>query len=178
MNISKIKTAKKVANFSLRLDNNPNKIKCDFLKEISLGYLNDSSPRVYLLTVDNIITKIGGSQQKGGIKGTMSFYVNAMQGSPGVARFVVHLLIHESLRNNQSVELFMIRSEKVLTNVPGLFKFSKIYVSGFKEMESLCKQDYYNIEKKYPIWNFQENGESYPKELSRLHNEYHQSRLK
>ena len=64
---------------------------------IKKDILNDDIARIYLFVVDRIIKKIGGSAGKGGIKSTMSFYVSSMTGSPGVPRFVIHLLIAEEL---------------------------------------------------------------------------------
>jgi len=95
MNIKKVKTAIKIGDFVLRNDNTPNKINIEYLPNLGKDILEDDSARIYLIVVDGIIKKIGGSSSKGGIKATMSFYVNAMQGSPGRPRFIIHLLIEK-----------------------------------------------------------------------------------
>lgn len=105
------------------------------------------------------------------------FYISAMTGSPGVPRFVLHLLIERALRNRSGVELFIITSPRTLAKISGLFGYKKVEIASFKEMEDLCKSDYYSREKRYPDWNFQENHEPYPPELARKHNLYHQKRL-
>lgn len=176
MNIKDVKTAIKVGDFVLR-QNHRNKIDIKYLPNIDNKTLTDDSARIYLIVQDGIIKKIGGSTQQGGIKGTMSFYVGAMTGSPGVPRFVIHLLIEEALLNNSKVELFMITSPRTLATVSGLFGHKKGEIASFKEMEDLCKSDYYSREEKYPDWNFQENHQPYPQELAKKHNEYHQARL-
>ncbi len=176
MNISKVKTAIKVGDFVLRKDGTPNKIDINYCVDKKI--LSDDFPRIYLIVENGIIKKIGGSSSKGGIKATMSFYVNAMQGSPGVPRFVIHLLIYESLSKGNKVELYMITSPRVEAEVNGLFGHKKLEIASFKEMEDLCKLDYYNEEGKYPDWNFQENGQPYPPDLAKKHVEYHQNRLK
>jgi hypothetical protein len=51
-------------------------------------------------------------------------------------------------------------------------------IASFKEMERFCNEQYFEEEKKYPEWDFQENNEDYPSELATLHNKYHQKRLK
>ena len=85
----------------------------------------------------------------------MMFYISAMTGSPGVPRFVLHLLIEKALREKSKIELFMITSPKTLATVNGLFGSKKVEIASFKEMEDLCKSDYYSKENKYPDWNFQ-----------------------
>jgi hypothetical protein len=178
MHISQVKTTQKIGDFFIRNDGSPHKIDLKYLPTISSDYLSDDSARIYLFVVDGVIKKIGGSASKGGIKATMSFYVNALAGSPGVPRFVLHLLIHRALIATSKVELFMITSEKTLARVSGLFASKEMEIASFKEMEDLCKADYFAAEKKYPDWNFQENSTDYPNDLAKLHNEYHKERLK
>jgi len=163
MEIKEVKTAKKVGNFILRKDNNPNKIALDYSTgDFSTQELRENIPRVYLIISNKEIKKIGGSASKGGIKSTMGFYINARTGSPGPVRFIIHELIKRELENNREVELYMITSPKVKSKICGLFDCNEeIEVASFKEMEDKCKKDYYNKEGKYPDWNFQENNESY-----------------
>lgn len=176
MNIKETKTAIKVGVFVLR-KNNRNKIDIKYSSDIDRRILTDDSARIYLITQDGIIKKIGGSIQEGGIKGTVSFYTGAMTGSPGRPRFILHLLIEEALKSKSKVELYMITSPKTLAKVNGLFGAKKMKIASFKEMENLCKSDYYSREKKYPDWNFQENHQPYPSELERKFMTYHQKRL-
>lgn len=176
MKIIDVKTAMKVGDFVLR-ENHRNKINIKYLPNLSEDILNDDIARVYLFVQDGIIKKIGGSSSKGGIKATMNFYVSAMTGSPGVPRFVIHLLIAKALKNGSKVELYMITSPKALATINGLFGPKKVEIASFKEMEDLCKSDYYSIEKRYPNWNFQENHEPYPAQLAQQHNQYQQNRL-
>ena len=177
MNIKEVKTAKKVGDFKLK-ENHRNHIDIQYLPNFSNKVLTDNTARVYLIVQDGIVKKIGGSASKGGIKATMKFYVSAMTGSPGVPRFVVHLLIEKALCNKSKVELYMITSPKTLAKISGLFGYKKVVIASFKEMENFCKSDYYSKEGKYPDWNFQENHEPYPKKLAKKHNLYHQKRLK
>jgi len=176
MNIKEVKTAIKIGDFVLR-QNHRNKIDIKYLPNIDKKILTDNSARVYLIIQDGIIKKIGGSISKGGIKATMSFYTSAMTGSPGVPRFVIHLLIEKALRNKSKVELFMITSPRTLARINGLFGSKKVEIASFKEMEDLCKSDYYSREGKYPDWNFKENNQPYPPELARKHVLYHKKRL-
>lgn len=177
MNIKDVKTAIKVGDF-VQKKNHRNHIDIKYLPNLSNKVLTDNSARVYLITQDGIIKKIGGSASRGGIKATMMFYVSAMTGSPGVPRFVLHLLIERAMRNKSKVELYMITSPRTLAKVSGLFGYKKVEIASFKEMEDLCKSDYLSKEDKYPDWNFQENHQPYPPELAREDNLYHQRRLR
>ena len=125
-----------------------------------------------------LLRKSVAPRRRGGIKATMMFYVSAMTGSPGVPRFVVHLLIERALKSGSKMALFMITSPRTWAKVSGLFCYRNVEIASFKEMENLCKSDYYSREKKYPDWNFQENHEPYPPALARKHNLYHRQRLK
>lgn len=173
MNIKDVKTAIKIGNFVLRKDNR-NKIDFNYSPKLDKKVLSDDSAR----TQDGIIKKIGGSIQKGGIRGTISFYIGAMMGSPGRPRFIVHLLIERALKSGSNVALFMITSPKTLAKVNGLFGSKTMKIASYKEMEDLCKSDYYSKEKRYPDWNFQENHQPYPPDLERKFMAYHRKRLR
>ena len=176
MNIKDVKTAIKIGDFVLR-KNHRNKIDIRYLANLSNTILTDDSARIYLIVQKGIIKKIGGSASKGGIKATMNFYISSMTGSPGVPRFIIHLLIEKALISKSKVELFMITSPRTMAKISGLFGYKKVEIASFKEMENLCKSDYYSKEQKYPDWNFQENHKPYPAELAKKHVLYHQKRL-
>lgn len=174
MEIHNVKTALKVGTFNIS-DRPPNLIQIKWQAEASI--LKDERPRVYLFTSNQIIKKIGGSAAKGGIKSTMGPYLTALQGSPGAVRFVIHHLIHRELVSGKKVELYLINSPRVKAIVNGLFSSYEVEIAGFKEMENMCIEDYFNVEQRYPDWNYQENDEAYPLELGRAHNSFQQQRL-
>ena len=175
MNINQVKTAKKVGTFKA-LKTGPNLITIDY--QLNSTELLDDSPRIYLIASDEVIKKIGGSAAKGGIRATMSFYLTSQQGAPGVPRFVIHHLIRREIDAGKKVELYMITSPKVMANVNGLFSSYEVAIASFKEMEDICKSDYFKIEKRYPDWNFQENNTPYPRDLAKAHVDYHNKRLR
>jgi len=149
MDIKKVITAKKVGCFKLiekRIEEWGCNYVIEFLPEFSDKFskieYEDDTPRVYLIVINGIIKKIGGSSSRGGIKTTISFYENATQGSPGPVRFVIHQLIGEELEKNNNVEIYMITSPKVEAIVNGLFKSYNIQIASFKEMEDRCKFEY------------------------------------
>lgn len=176
LDIKDTKKPVKIGDFVLRT-NSPNKINIQYLPTISKKDLTTNIPRVYIFTVDGIIKKIGGSTGKGGIKSTMNFYISSMTGSPGPVRFIIHLLIEKALREEKKVELYIVTSPKTIATITGLFDEKKVEIASFKEMEDLCKSDYFSREGKYPDWNFQENHEEYPHDLYKKYLEYHEKRL-
>ena len=172
MNINKVKTAFKVADILPRNDpNNKNIIKMSWYEEktgydIPLKVLKDNSGRVYLISVDGWIKKIGGSQCTNGIKGTWGPYCGGMGGSPSVRTYGIPILIREKLDDGSKVELHMITSEDVDAPVRGLFgkEVQRVGID-FKAIENKCKEDFKNITGYYPEWNFQENGNTWPRYL-------------
>lgn len=184
MKIKEVKTAFKVADAILDKKHAIRHIKFVFLdeifdehgKKISKSILRDDSGRIYIIVSHGIIKKIGGSQCKGGIKTTMSFYQGGMQGGPSIRTFGIHLLIKEELEKGKKIEIYMITSKKIKMKVKGLFKEEYMKASSFKEMEDKCKKDYKGVEGKLPPWNFQERGEVWRQDILRAHSEHNAKR--
>jgi hypothetical protein len=172
MNIQLVKTAFKVGFLVLKDDSSQNKIKVIWDEQVSSELLKDESGRVYLIVVNNIIKKIGGSVAKNGIKGTWSAYCSGFTGSPSVRTFGIHMLIKEELEKNNVVEIYLINSEMVQAPVKGLFGSEIRKVSyDFKEMEKKCKEDYFELTGDYPPWNFQEKNMAWPIHIQEACNE-------
>lgn len=165
MKISQVTTSKKIGTIVKKDDDSPNKIQVRWI-ETKDPILKDNRGRVYLLVVNNIIFKIGGSQCKGGIKATIQAYTNCMKGTPSDRSYIIHRLIRRELDLGNVVDIHMITAEPVMTLVSGLFGNTMKLVSPFKEMEFNCLEDYYKITGTYPKWNFQESNNKYPSDLS------------
>lgn len=173
MNIKNVKTAFKVANVILDREHKVRRIKFVFLnklfnehkKPIDSKILKDESGRIYLIVSGGKIMKIGGSECKGGIKTTMSFYQGGMQGGPSIRTYGVHILIKEELQKGKRLEIYMISSSKTKMKVKGLFNEEEMEVSAFRDMERKCKKDYISVEGELPPWNFQERGEVWRKDI-------------
>jgi len=175
MNIKEVKTTFKVADVLLDKEHGIRHIKLVFLNEIYDEHnkkldntiLKDNAGRIYLIVVDEVIMKIGGSQSKGGIRSTLSFYQGGMQGGPSIRTYGIHILLKEELEKGKKVEIYMITSQKTKMKVKGLFNEEEAEVSAFKDMEDKCKSDYVKREKTYPPWNFQEKGEPWREDITR-----------
>ena len=162
MNISEVITATKVGEI-VKVDYDKKKWEISWIED-NKDILSDTSGRVYIITSNGVIKKIGGSQDKGGIKGTFNWYENnALSGGPSVRTYGIHILIREELDKGNSVEIYMILSQKIKTAVKGLFKEEIVETNvDFKTMENMCKNDYISIVSSHPEWNFQERGDKWP----------------
>jgi|694.fasta_scaffold46257_5 hypothetical protein len=168
MNINEVKTAKLVGKINL-LEGHPKKHwKVEWDKTM-MKMIKDKSGRVYLITSDKIIKKIGGSQDKGGLKGTIGAYQDsACSGKPSIRTYGVHMIIYEELLMGKEVEIYLIKVDKVMAVTKGLFGPTEEMLLNldFRETENICKQEYYEIYGKYPDWNFQENKAKWPLHIS------------
>lgn len=164
MKISQVTTSKKVGTIVKRDDNSPNKIQIIWVNPKD-KMLKDRRGRVYLLVINGLIYKIGGSQAAGGIKSTIQSYTTCMKGSPSDRTFNIHKLIRKELDLSNSVEVHMITAEPVMAPIPGLFGITKGMTHPFKEMEANCVKDYFQSQGSYPRWNYQESCTQYPQEL-------------
>jgi len=166
MNIKKVKTAFKITDVILNKKHPQNHIKFKYVenlvdengKKLDQHILRKRFGFVYIVVVDGVIKKIGGSQGKGGIKSTMNFYEGAMQGGPSIRSYGIHLLIKKELDKGRRVEFYVIVSREVKTEIKGLFGRRIGSVVAFKEMEEECNEDYKNVTGKYPEWHFQSRG--------------------
>ncbi|MCK9458413.1 MAG: hypothetical protein M0R80_02070 [Proteobacteria bacterium] len=155
-NIQEATNATKIANAILDTDGFPK-----FIYNENLDTRDNA--RVYLIVVDGRIVKIGGSQCKGGIKFTLSFYQKAgMQGKPSIRSFGVAYLIKECLTEGKKVEIYTITADGVMAPVKGLYSEESQEIHAYKEMEDKCKCQFKEIEGDYPEWNFQERHKAWP----------------
>jgi len=186
MNIKDVKTAFKIADVVLDKQHKQNHIKIDYLSElvdekenkVGKNILRDDAGRVYIIAVDGVIKKIGGSQSKGGIKATLSFYQSAMQGGPSLRSYGIHLLIKEALEKGKKVEIYLITSKSVRASVKGLFSEKRKDTNVFKEMEDKCKEDYKKIEGDFPEWNYQERAVPWPRNIHKSYVKFLTKRVK
>lgn len=164
MNASHIGTATRVAEVVLNTDPET-KVALKMLWDSSVpkSMLKDPAGRVYIIAVDDVIYKIGGSQAGGGIRGTWSSYCSGNSGRPSDRTYGINVLIQEQIALGKKVEVYLIQSEQVEAQVTGLFNKETQKISAFKEMERKCLNDYVTIEEKFPEWNFKEANKAWPK---------------
>jgi hypothetical protein len=181
MLISEVHNAFKIAD----VKENPSSSKLDFNylnplidengKYLPSNFLNLNVSRVYLIVVNNKILKIGGSQDKGGMKGTLQIYRDGgVKGRPSIRSFGVWYYLNKSIKLNKKVEFYMIYSNDFVVEVKGLNK-THIVKNGnisCKLLEECCLNDYRNrMNGLYPDWNIQEQGKDWEDEIKKLHTE-------
>ena len=168
MNISSVSTAFKVGEFTINTSGNKARLRIVW-ENLGNDILKDNSGRVYILCVNGVIKKIGGSVSKGGIKSTMSFYESGNCGRPSIRSYGINQLVYEEICLGNKVEVYMIQSEMVVAPVTGLFGKSDMNISAFKEMEEKCVSDYVSSTGSYPDWNYQEAGKAWERYIQEQH---------
>lgn len=168
MNISQVTTAFKVGSFKINNRGNKARLRIEW-EDLDNSILTDRAGRVYLLVVNGVIKKIGGSVDAGGIKRTLGAYASGNCGRPSVRTYGINQLIFEELCLDNVVEVYMIQSEMVVAPVTGLFGQSDMNISAFKEMEEQCVSDYVSQTGGYPEWNYQEAGKPWEDYIQEQH---------
>jgi hypothetical protein len=137
----------------------------------------DNRSRIYIITSNGVIKKIGGSECKGGIQSTISFYESANTGKPSISRFAVQWMILEEIKKGNKIEVYFTFIENIKVKVKGLFSEQTIEtLPSFKSSEHICLMEYRSIEGSFPEWNNQEGKKkSWPKEIEE---EYIKSRAR
>lgn len=178
MDIREVKTSFKIMEAKLLnndeiLFNYLEKIKDENNILLDKNILKSKFSRVYIITVNKEIYKIGSSEDKGGIKGTLSIYRDGgIKGRPSIRSYGIYRFILEELRKGNKVEFYMVYQNPIDLKVKGLFGFAatkKVNISA-KYLEESCLSDYrLRNNNKFPKWNLQEQGLSWPKEIKLRH---------
>lgn len=188
MKISKVKTAFKIAD--VRLKDGTTKLDFVYLEKIynengdllPTEILTMNVARVYLIVVNGEIYKIGGSQDKGGIKRTLRIYQDGgKNGRPSIRSFGVWYFLYYTLLEGKNIEFYMIYQDNFETEVKGLFGYNYVPDASinYKLLEEQCERDYLSMENnKYPKWNVQEQAADWPEDIKTEHAKIMQKSVK
>lgn len=181
MKISEVKTAFKIADVEFVAGST--KLNFNYLKDLRdengkalpQSILTQNVARVYLIVVDGVIKKIGGSQAVGGIKSTLQIYQDGgVKGRPSIRSFGVWYFLYHTILSGAKIEFYMIYQENFEKEIKGLFGLKTVknaYIS-YKLIEECCVADYLACENgKHPDWNVQEQGKDWPLEIKNEHAE-------
>lgn len=179
MKISEVKTAFKIADVefvagSTKLNFNYVKnLKDENGKALPQSILTQNVARVYLIVVDGVIKKIGGSQAVGGIKSTLQIYQDSgVKGRPSIRSFGVWYFLYHTILSGAKIEFYMIYQENFEKEIKGLFGLKNVknaYIS-YKLIEECCVADYLACEGgKHPDWNVQEQGKDWSDDIKNQH---------
>lgn len=179
MRIEEVKTAFKIADVSW--DGKGPKLQFNYLPQIidengevlPQTILTENVARVYLIVVDKEIYKIGGSQDKGGIKGTLRIYQDGGQnGRPSIRSYGIWYFLFDTISRGKKIEFYMIYQSNFEAEVKGLFGYHKVANASlnYKLLEECCEKDYREYENgEYPRWNVQEQAGDWPLEVKEEH---------
>jgi hypothetical protein len=188
MHISQVKTAFKIAD--VEYVQNSTKLNFNYLKNIKdengnplpKDILTKNYSRVYLIVVNGEIKKIGASQDKGGMKHTLSIYRDGgINGRPSIRSFGIWYFLYSTIIVGNKIEFYMIYHDDFETEVKGLFGLHKVTNASIncKVIEECCILDYKSVENnKYPDWNVQEQGKDLPDNVKKEHSEITKKSLK
>ena len=188
MKISEVKTAFKIAD----VKHIQGTTKLDFIylenlkdengERLPKNILTKNYARVYLIVVDGYIKKIGASQAKGGMKGTLNIYKDGgVKGRPSIRSFGVWYFLYNTILQGKKIEFYMIYHPNFEFKVKGLLGMHKVNNASIssKLIEDICVIDYKLKNKgKYPDWNVQEQGMDWPLEIKEEHSEIINKSLK
>lgn len=185
MKISEVKTAFKIADVEFVAGST--KLNFNYLKDLRdengnalpQSILTQNVARVYLIVVDGVIKKIGGSQAVGGIKNTLEIYRDGgVKGLPSIRSFGVWYFLYHTILSGAKIEFYMIYQENFEKEIKGLFGLKNVknaYIS-YKLIEECCVEDYLACENgKHPDWNVQEQGKDWPLEIKNEHAQIQQN---
>jgi hypothetical protein len=188
MKINKVKTAFKIADVELipnntRLNfNYLENLKDENRNKLPQSILRENVARVYLIVVDGEIKKIGGFQDKGGIKHTLSIYRDGgIGGRPSTRSFGIWYFLYSTILEKHKIEFYMIYQPNFEAEIKGLFGYNKVTNASYsyKLLENCCMNDYLAKNKgKYPDWNVQEQAGDWPAEIKIKHSELMRKSLK
>ena len=144
-------------------------------------FIKDSTDRIYVITENSIIKKIGGSACEDGFKGTMTTYRSASRsGKPSVRSIGIPLNMYKSMRNNNKIEIYGFLAPKNETQILGLFNNYRTLMASvnYKYYEKSFLDDYFQVNQCYPEWNYQEQGKPWDFIAVELHRKYHNEKYK
>ena len=125
MKITEVKTAFKIAD--VKYIEGSTKLDFVYLKNIKdekgnllpNNILTKNYARVYLIVVDGYIKKIGASQDKGGMKGTLNIYKDGgVKGRPSIRSFGVWYFLYNTILQGKKIEFYMIYHEDFINFQP------------------------------------------------------------
>lgn len=128
--------------------------------KITQQQLRDIRGRVYAIVVNGIIEKIGGSQDKGGIQGTIGWYLNGWAKGNSERTYCTWNFFTQNLNAGKKVEIWCVWAPLVTASVPTMNSTITMDMPvDFHIIEKAFNDEYYNVEKKHPTLNMQESGQ-------------------
>ena len=159
MNISSVTNAQRVGQIVLH-SSHPQKLA--FLPDAKIALtdkLKDNTGRVYFITIDGKIDKIGGSQCKGGIQGTIAAYLGGFAPGMSPRSYCGWNYIRQAIKAGKTVEFYCIWAPTITAQIPTMNSVKSLQIPvDYHSIETDCVQEYLQTEGEYPYLNVQESG--------------------
>ena len=157
MKISHITTMTRIGEIVSRIDEKKLALLPD--GSITKSQLRDKRGRVYAIVVDGVIEKLGGSQDAGGIQGTIGWYLNGFAKGNSERSYCTWNLFTQAINAGKKVEIYTVWAPMVDVEIPTMNgSLTKTLPVDFHTIEKAFNDEYYEIEKKHPTLNMQESG--------------------
>jgi len=157
MKISHISTMTRVGEITTQ--SNEKKLVFTPDSKLTKEQLRDKRGRVYAVVVDGEIKKIGGSQDAGGIQGTIGWYLNGWAKGNSERTYCTWKFFTKNCLAGKKVEIYAVWAPLVKAEVPTMT--GKILLEmpiDFHTIEKAFNDEYYRLEEKHPTLNMQESG--------------------
>jgi len=158
MEISHVTNAQRVGHIELSTTHEK---KLAFFADrgISRERLRNENGRVYFLTVDGEIKKIGGSQCKGGIQSTIASYLAGFSKGMSPRTYCGWNYIRQQVQAGKHVEFWFILAPMTTASIPTMNGFIQQSIAvDYHQIETACVAEYLKVENDYPYLNMQESG--------------------
>jgi hypothetical protein len=158
MNIDHVTNAKRVGQIGISTNHDK---KLTFVADpaITQSELRDNTGRVYFITVNGEIKKIGGSQCKGGIQSTIGAYLGGFAQGMSPRSYCGWNFLRQHVQAGDSVEFWFILAPMTTAKIPTMNGFIEQAIAvDFHQIEAACVQEYLAVENEYPFLNMQESG--------------------
>lgn len=158
MKISFVSNASRVGQIKLH-PSHPQKLVLEVDHSLPRSDLKSDVGRVYFLTVNGEIKKIGGSQCKGGIQGTISAYLGGFAQGMSPRSYCGWNYIRQHIVSGNEVEFYFILAPMTQAQVPSMSSYNFVDIPvDYHQIETLCVQEFLSAQGHYPELNVQESG--------------------
>ena len=159
MNISKVKNLIRVGQVVVNENSDKKALSLIADKNFTREQLNNEAGRCYYLVVDGDIVKIGASQDKGGIRGTIAAYRGGFVGRPSPRTYGICNYMYRKASEGCVVEFYVVFApvvETILSGPDGQVKCSVAVEARY--LEDIHVKAFVSKEGRYPQLNLQEQN--------------------
>ena len=115
--------------------------------------------RVYFIVVNGEIKKIGGSQAKGGLKGTLGAYFTGFAKGMSARTYCVWNFMRQQIDQGHTVEIYVTFAPLVEATIPGPLGHVTVHIPvDYHTIEKSYVDHFVLIEAKHPYLNMQESA--------------------